>query len=73
MADVVKATGYICVENPLSLVAVTQYTVALFRRVATRSFWPEAIRVRVCLSFRDWHQSQQVEGLHGSIVHGRDS
>jgi hypothetical protein len=73
MADHIKASFDIPFENPLGAVSITQQTMGLCEGIGTAAFQSKAIRMAIGLGFRDGVEAEQVEGLHGSIGHGRDT
>src|SRR5437764_13117369 len=73
MADLIKASFDIPFENPLRTVPITQQNMGLCEGIGTAALQAKAIRMAVGLGFRDGIEAQQVEGLHGSIGHGRNS
>src|SRR2546421_12948836 len=72
MRDSVKARSDISFENPLRPVISTEGNEAGFNRIRRAAASPKSVRVRISRCFRDWIKRQQVQGLHGSISHGRD-
>src|SRR5947209_5942512 len=46
--------------------------VAVDNSVRCASLWPEAVGMGVSKHLRYWLEGQEIEGLHGSVLHGRN-
>ena len=72
MANSIKASFDVPLENPLWTVSIADQDTNLVESVRTAAFQSKAIGVAVGLGFRDGIEAEQVQGLHGSIGHGRN-
>src|ERR1700677_1467436 len=72
MVDPVEAGLDIAFENPSWSDTSGQRVEALFDCIRARSRLPKPVRVPVGPSFRDWVKSEQVECLHGPVLHRGD-
>jgi hypothetical protein len=70
MADFIKASFDITLENPFWTVPMTQQDMGLSHRVSTATFPPKAIGMAVGLRLRNGIETEQMKCLHGSIAHG---
>src|SRR5262249_15460362 len=70
MANFIKASFDITLENPLGAVPMTQQDVSLCQGISTAPLPPKAIGMAVGVRFRNGVETEQVESLHGSIRHG---
>src|SRR4051794_16201131 len=70
MADLIKASFDVPLENPFGTVPMSQQDLSLGQGIGTAAFEPKAIGMAVGLSFRDGIEAEQVECLHGSVGHG---
>src|SRR5215510_10632650 len=68
----IKAGTDVALEDPLGRCSQRQHPMALIDGVGRRSFQAEAIRVWLGQGFRDRIKGQQVERLHGSVLHTRN-
>src|SRR6516164_4772607 len=69
----IQAGPDIALEDPLGRCSQRQHPMALIDGVSRRSFQAEAIRVWLGQGFRDRIKGQQVERLHGSVLHTRNA
>jgi hypothetical protein len=69
MADLIKASFDVPLENPLWTVPMAQHDMSLRHRIRTAAFPPKAIGVAVGVRFRDGIETEQVECLYGSVGH----
>jgi hypothetical protein len=60
VADAIKASFDVPLENPLWTVPIAQQEMSLFQAVGTAAFQPKAIGMAVGLRFRDGIEAQQV-------------
>src|SRR3954465_10545347 len=72
MADLLKASFDIALENPLGTVPMAQHDMSLRHRIGTAAFPPKAIGVAVGVGFRDGIETEQVECLRGPVGHRGD-
>src|SRR5712691_883597 len=73
VADFVKAGFDVPFQYPLRSRAIREHRRALLHCVRTTPFLPKPIRVWVGQCFGNGVQSVQIQGLHGSILHCRDT
>src|SRR2546425_1056168 len=73
VADFVKAGFDVPFQYPLRSRAIREHRCALLHCVRTTPFLPKPIRVWVGQCFGTGVQSVQIQGLHGSILHRRDT
>jgi hypothetical protein len=72
MADLIKASLDIALENPSGAVPMAQHDMGLCHRIRTAALPPEAIGMAVGVGFRDGIEPEQVECLHGPVGHRGD-
>ena len=70
MADFIKASFDVTLEDPLGTVLTSQQDMGLCHGIGAGAFSPKAIGMAVGLRFRDGIEAEQVKGLHGSVGHG---
>jgi site-specific DNA recombinase len=73
MTDSVEAGFDVALQYPLRSSAIRQHYITLYQCIGTASFLPEPIRVRVGLCFGNGVQGLQIQRLHPSILHCRDT
>jgi hypothetical protein len=73
MADFVKAGFDVSLKYPLRSGAVREHRCALFHCVRAAPFLPKPVRVWVGECFCNGVQSVQMQSLHGSVLHRRDT
>src|SRR4028118_150858 len=73
MADFVEARTNIALQNPLSASWEAQDLVKMPNRVCGGTFRAKPVGIRVAGRFCNWFQCQQVECLHGTVPHCRNS
>lgn len=70
MRNFIEARLNVSFQHPLCRRFPTQYQAALFYRIRRAALGPESLRIRVSGRFGNRVERQQVEHLHGSILHG---
>jgi len=69
MADLVKASFDVALENPFRAMVMAQHDVGLCHRIGAATFPPKAVGVAVGVRFRDGIETEQVQRLHGPVGH----
>src|ERR1700722_16627759 len=69
MANSVLARANVAFEHPARTACLAQYLETLFQGVGAAPFPPEPVGMRVRRGFHDGVQTQQVQGLLGTIRH----
>ena len=73
MTDSVEAGFDVALQYPLRSGVVREHRMTLYHCIGAASFLPEPIRVRVGVCFGNGVQGLQIQRLHPSILHCRDT
>lgn len=73
MADVVEAALDIAFQYPLGCIGTAQQDEAFLDRIRRGARHPEAIGVGIAHGLRHGSQTEQVQCLHRTVSHHRDS
>src|SRR5262249_39370387 len=72
MADAVETGPDVALQNPVRRMLPRESVEALFDGIRCGTLGAEAIGIRIAQSLRDGIQGQQVQGLHGAVMHRGD-
>jgi hypothetical protein len=73
VTDVIKTATDVALKNPPCAVLFGQRAEALLDGVSGRAFRSKTLGVEIGSSLRDREQRQQIECLHGAVLHRGDS